>query len=674
MDPTLMKDEDFRFIKETGEARDLRTVPPKELQALVKSLYKDFQYHKELFAAGFHPPGQRLEETYNELDRCYSNVLAYVHYLTLKKEDIPQLINTAGEKYDGWLDKAKEALHTSRKQGSSVMLTGPNEARLHAELGIGAQRITRGRTPASPGSESRGPGSDPPPTDATSGNSNPLEGLRPLGGSTPPPPAGQIGGGGGAAPPPGGLVGPPSLGQTQPRTYLDAYGRVHRYPPIAQPPQDLASALQAGLRANPWGFTRREESFWGIETDRARLPSTLSDPVLGNGTVPPIQGQEGFGSSWQWPPQAPPSGGRRFQDMTNEEFVSLVTTIAQRSSGSDQYGYDYAPRRRYHLLELPKFSGKVEEYPLFRQNLGVCLERERFRDEKDKALFIYNHLEGQARELVTHFMVPLSQESCAAVLSRLERTYGREQDVDRLLIRKLYKLPKLVDLTYDGLVHMITVIEAAMPAMARREPEELRTADGDRLSRLLSLIPPNDADMFYMHCFSNNLDADLRSFVRYLTFRCQARKVRLPLPTDKSAPVKPSKPIRRVYYQGASPDDVSDQEDEEGNPVFLAGERQRPPCSLCESAHHDFGYCPKFKALDIHAKREAVNKVKACSSCLRSGHFIRDCRSKRKCTHEGCNRNHHPLLHDDYVMRVNYFDEVGGEFPEPVHSETTDSQ
>jgi hypothetical protein len=360
--------------------------------------------------------------------------------------------------------------------------------------------------------------------------------------------------------------------------------------------------------------------------------------------------------------------------MTNEEFVHLVRSITNGSFDSGRYDYDYAPRRRYHLLELPKFSGKVEDYPLFRQNLSICLERERFRDEKDKALFVYNHLEGQARELVTHFMVPLSRESCSAVLARLERTYGREQDIDRLLIRKIYKLPKLADLTYDGLVHMITVVEAAMPAMARREPEELRTSDGDRLSRLLSLIPPNDADLFYIHCFSNDLTADLPNFVRYLTFRCQARKVRLPLPTDRPTLAKPHKPRQTAYYQGAEPEDSDEGEDEEGNPIFLATQNQRPPCSLCEDARHDFGYCPKFKALDIHAKREAVDKAKACSGCLRVGHFIRTCRNKKKCTHEGCGRSHHPLLHDDYQMRINYFDEVGGAYPEPVRSESADSQ
>ncbi len=72
---------------------------------------------------------------------------------------------------------------------------------------------------------------------------------------------------------------------------------------------------------------------------------------------------------------------------------------------------------------------------------------------------------------------------------------------------------KLSNLTYESLIHMITVIGATMPAITRREPEELRTTDGDWLSRPLSLIPPNDADLFYMDCFSNDRRSDLPNFV-----------------------------------------------------------------------------------------------------------------------------------------------------------------
>jgi hypothetical protein len=451
------------------------------------------------------------------------------------------------------------------------------------------------------------------------------------------------------------------------KPYIDQYGRLNYHEYQGQKPVHAS-----GLKANPWGFNPGEEFFWGIGAGSAQPPVGHPPPNTNAERHSPDRRRE---SSRRRRERAQ-GESRRIRDMTTMELTDLVTSIARNSSGPERYDYDYAPRRRYHLLELPKFSGKVEDYPLFRQNLGICLERERFRDEKDKALFIYNHLEGQAKDLVAHFMVPLSRESCQAVLSRLERTYGREQDIDRLLIRKLYKLPKLTDLTYDALVHMITVIEAAMPAMYRREPEELQTADGDRLSRLLGLLPPNDADLFYLHCQANGRRPDLPSLLGYLTFRCQARKVRLPLPTERPALAKMSKPKVKAFYQGADPEDHTDQESDEGNLVLLTGapRKQRPPCSLCENANHDLGYCPKFKTLDINEKRAAVDKAKACSGCLRSGHFIRDCRSKKKCTHEGCTRSHHPLLHDDYQMRINYFDEVGGEFPGAARPESSDSQ
>lgn len=252
-----------------------------------------------------------------------------------------------------------------------------------------------------------------------------------------------------------------------------------------------------------------------------------------------------------------------------------------------------------------------------------------------------------------------SGESYTAILARLERTYGREQDVDRLLIRKLYKLPKLVDLTHDNLVHMVTVIEAALPALSRQTPEELKTPEG-----VLNLLPAHDADMFYMHCDINSNVPNLLSFARYLTFRCQARKARLPLPTEKPSAPKTLRPKPKVFYtrDDVPQEDGDSEEDEQNELLFLTNSKpkERPPCSLCEDARHDLTYCPKFKLLDINSKRNAVDTAKVRSGCLMPSHFIKDCRRKKRCTHEGCPRSHHPLLYDDYQMRINYFDKVQG--------------
>lgn len=105
------------------------------------------------------------------------------------------------------------------------------------------------------------------------------------------------------------------------------------------------------------------------------------------------------------------------------EIIEILLQDRKKPTEADSR-YDYGPRSRFHLVELEKFEGKIEEYPTFRQNLALCLERERFKDEKDKALFILRHLAGSARDCVLHFTQPLTSESYATMLSKLDKTYG----------------------------------------------------------------------------------------------------------------------------------------------------------------------------------------------------------------------------------------------------------
>jgi hypothetical protein len=156
-------DPDYLFVKETGEARNLTVVPPKELQALVKSLWKDYEYHRGLYAEGFQPPAQRLDETFREMERCYKNVLAYMRYLRLQKEDVPQILQAAAEKYEEWLDLAGDAIHASRlPPDSAAVLVSLNEQEPLPGASAGGMRVTRAPPSAASGGHSRS--SDPPPT------------------------------------------------------------------------------------------------------------------------------------------------------------------------------------------------------------------------------------------------------------------------------------------------------------------------------------------------------------------------------------------------------------------------------------------------------------------------------------------------------------------------------
>ena len=65
-------------------------------------------------------------------------------------------------------------------------------------------------------------------------------------------------------------------------------------------------------------------------------------------------------------------------------------------------------------------------------------------------------------------------------------------------------------------------------------------------------------------------------------------------------------------------------------------------CVACKATTpHQLYSCTKFRSMSHEDRMGKDNKL--CQNCLRSGHFVRQCKSLHKC-HE-CQRPHHSLLH-----------------------------
>ena len=94
--------------------------------------------------------------------------------------------------------------------------------------------------------------------------------------------------------------------------------------------------------------------------------------------------------------------------MTAEELAFIIRSAVQ----GDGYG-----RKKTHLYKMKKFSGGIEGYPIWRQDLLMCLDREGFTSEKDKAIFTYKNLEGEAEQRISHLLRPLSDESFTAMIA-----------------------------------------------------------------------------------------------------------------------------------------------------------------------------------------------------------------------------------------------------------------
>ncbi|XP_043211906.1 uncharacterized protein LOC122376197, partial [Amphibalanus amphitrite] len=74
--------------------------------------------------------------------------------------------------------------------------------------------------------------------------------------------------------------------------------------------------------------------------------------------------------------------------------------------------------------------------------------------------------------------------------------------------------------------------------------------------------------------------------------------------------------------------------------------RRRWFCVLCKE-QHKLQDCTEFKSKMVEERLVVVSKERLCWGCLNKGHFMRDCRSARRCNLNGCNASHHRLIHVD---------------------------
>jgi len=320
--------------------------------------------------------------------------------------------------------------------------------------------------------------------------------------------------------------------------------------------------------------------------------------------------------------------------------------------------------------KLKTFSGGKEDYVSWRQSLFRCLERLQYRDPKDEAQFLYDHLGGQAQGYVTQLYYPLTDSSYKIMLSHLDRLYGEEQTADRTRIDRLYSLPKLSDFTKENLATMIAIVEAAVDPLSRVDPTSLTSSQSRELRKLKSLLPTIQQEFFLEYCDNHYRPVNIRSLLAFLYRKFDARRAESGglSKTGKSSR-KESGEKTRERRKGKRLDDqpktflalnettTSGSESEVG-PVLATQERKCPQCE----GNHTLGYCPKFKNMTYAERTEAVRTHKVCMCCLKVGHVIRNCRSLKRCSVEGCKRKHHYLLHNNDVAKVLYYEQGGEEF------------
>ena len=366
------------------------------------------------------------------------------------------------------------------------------------------------------------------------------------------------------------------------------------------------------------------------------------------------------------------------QAMSPDELrMTLQNVMAERLGPRPSSEKAWKPR------DLKRFAGDIGQYPSWRQKLNYCLEQHRFTSEIQKAMFIVEQTSGTPEAQILYLTKPYTQDSARLMLERLDLLYGTEAQADRDVVRQLYELPVGAELKPKILTNLVTTLCNVEGPLSRCDPTALWDPRSERYCYITGLIPVRDRDDFTQWCKLDHVEPTVQNLRRFLTEKLMVRlreaqaggtvKGTAPPKQPSATPSAPRAEERpKAGSKGAKPkplfhtprerrdlekaysaqwaeasfdwDPYSYDQDVEDLERVYQARSEDPACIHCR-ASHELDRCEAFSKLGLQARKEAILRANLCLSCLRKGHWVFTCPTKKACGKGGCKKIHHPLIH-----------------------------
>ena len=273
--------------------------------------------------------------------------------------------------------------------------------------------------------------------------------------------------------------------------------------------------------------------------------------------------------------------------------------------------------------KMPKFSGDVREYAIFRADFKHAIETR--YSKHDCLTYLRTCLQGRPLELIKGI-----GSDYDAAWEYLDSIYADPRFVSDTIMQDIVKFRPIrdgEDARFCELVHLVrrcynTLREVGLPS------------DLDN-SHMLSIIEQkmctDDRKVWSRDLEKTKQPATLLSLMTWMTAVMKSRM-------RVTALIRTSNISHSIHHVAT------------GNKDKTKGIRDK--CWICKTQTHWTDECRKFLALDPENRVKIAQENDACYSCLkRAGrdHKLSTCNRRKQCTEKEdgiqCSQYHHPLLH-----------------------------
>ena len=264
--------------------------------------------------------------------------------------------------------------------------------------------------------------------------------------------------------------------------------------------------------------------------------------------------------------------------------------------------------------KLPKFDGDIRNYPRFKFDFKKYVEP---RVVEDCCYVLKSCLTGK----LLQDLIRSVDDDIEMMWKRLDERFGRTAKLVDVVLNEV-RMSKVIREDDDKeLVHFIEKLEVGYRDLKRIKCEE-EMSNTTVVALIESKLPKSVRRDWTREI--NKRDSkisDKNKFVKFLDHLLELKKV--------------------IEYDSSDVRNVSQER-------YSVSVSQQ--CLIHNGETHATENCSSYLSKSIEERSNLVRERNACWSCLRLGHRMSDCRSKRRCGKDNCLRNHNSSLHGIELM------------------------
>ncbi|KFM74595.1 hypothetical protein X975_22117, partial [Stegodyphus mimosarum] len=264
-------------------------------------------------------------------------------------------------------------------------------------------------------------------------------------------------------------------------------------------------------------------------------------------------------------------------------------------------------------IPLPNFSGKFEEWNLFKTQFNSLIKENPELYENEKLHYLRGALKGEAKSLET------SDDNFSSLFKALEQRYENKRIIVDCHIKNILNTPSINHESAKELRIMLDNIKKNLRSL------KILDFARDKLSNVLLLnivLDKLDRETRkqYELTLKDNEVPDFDTFLEFLERRCQ-------------------------ILNSISANIPSKFNSERSKSLLVKSNKSPKLCIACKLQPHALYHCDKFKQMKLSERVSLVKKHRLCYNCLSEFHLLSQCKSNSVCYICKKKSDHHTLLH-----------------------------